>query len=390
MTRPEPSLLALSADDPAACQLVAAAVAALVTVDRARLTISLSGEELPQDLVAALVAGLRRLRDRGGAIAVEPASSAIRDALSLYGLDRVFAFPIEETNPPRRSGPRPRIGRAAAAAMALIVGFFVAAPVRAQMTAGLTDPAQILQRVIDRNPSLDTYQGRLHVEVRLTSFPFIRQHLDATTYYKRPSNYEVVFDRVPSYARGFEKLYTDVGDPSSWAQRFFVTYQGETTYGDHRDVVLRLVQRVRGMIDHETVLVDPKRWTIDQIRYDYYNGGSITMSQVIPPIGGYLLLASQRADITIPHVRAVAYGTYDQYQTNVAVERRRVHREETNCSHRNVRMPASRRRGPAFSARDARDLRAQRHARHHDPRSRRTRRRERGDALPALRVEGGA
>jgi hypothetical protein len=67
------------------------------------------------------------------------------------------------------------------------------------------------------------------------------------------------------------------------------------------------------------VLVDPGTWTIDQIRYDYYNGGSITMSQTFRSIGGYLLLATQRADIAIPHVRAVAYGTYGDYQTNVAV-----------------------------------------------------------------------
>jgi hypothetical protein len=74
------------------------------------------------------------------------------------------------------------------------------------------------------------------------------------------------------------------------------------------------------MIDHETVLVDPSVWTIDQIRYDYYNGGSITMSQQFQTIGGYTLLQSQRADIAIPHVRAVAYGTYSEYQTNVALD----------------------------------------------------------------------
>ena len=52
--------------------------------------------------------------------------------------------------------------------------------------------------------------------------------MTATTYYKRPSNYEVVFDRVPSYARGFEKLYTDVGDPAYWAKRFVITYAGDS------------------------------------------------------------------------------------------------------------------------------------------------------------------
>jgi hypothetical protein len=121
-------------------------------------------------------------------------------------------------------------------------------------------------------------------------------------------------------ASGFEKLYTDAGDPSNWEKRFIITNDGQATFAGHGDIALRLVQRVRGMIDHETVLVDPATWSIDQIRYDYYNGGSITMSQSFRELGGYLLLTSQRADIKIPHIRAVANGTYTDYQTNVAVD----------------------------------------------------------------------
>jgi len=182
------------------------------------------------------------------------------------------------------------------------------------------DPVAIVGRLIERNPNLASFQGRLHVDVRMTSFPWVREHLEATTYYKRPSNYEVVFDRVPKLAAGFEKLYTDVGDPSNWEKRYIMTNAGRVSFDGHADIALRLVQRVRGMIDHETVLVDPQAWTIDQIRYDYYNGGSITMSQSFRQLGGYLLLTSQRADIKIPYVRAVAYGTYSDYQTNVAVD----------------------------------------------------------------------
>jgi hypothetical protein len=185
-----------------------------------------------------------------------------------------------------------------------------------------TDPASVLAHVIDRNPSLSSYQGRLQVDVRMRSFPFIHQRLHATTYYKRPSNYEVVFDRLPSYARAFGKLYTDIGDPANWEKHFVITGAGEANFEDHRDVALRLVQHVRGMIDHETVLIDVNTWSIDQIRYDYYNGGSITIAQHFRDIGGYLLLASQRAEIAIPHVRAVAVGTYDSYRTNVAIEDR--------------------------------------------------------------------
>jgi hypothetical protein len=314
--------LTVASDDPNARDLIAATVTGLLAdgAERPRLAITLTGNELPAPLIAALVAGLRRLREVGGAIAVDPSTPALRDAFALHGLDRVFAFPLEELSS-RNRGAGLNLGRFAAASMIVILGLLGRVPADAQQQPTDTvDPHVILARVIDRNPSLSSFQGRLHVDVRMTSFPFLRQHLDGTTFYKRPSNYEVVFDHVPSYARGFEKLYTDIGDPASWDKHFFITYEGDTAYENHRDVQLRLVQRVRGMIDHETVLVDADSWTIDQIRYDYYNGGHITMSQEFRPVAGYMLLASQRAEIAIPHIRAVASGTYGDYQTNVALD----------------------------------------------------------------------
>ena len=314
--------LTISVDDPAARDAIGTAVSELLAAESLpRLVVRLTGDDLPALLIAALVAGLRRLREVGGAIAVEPATPALRDALALHGLDRVFAFPIDEALPQRNRGAGLNVGRFAAAALAvaLLLASVVPARAQAQTSGSETDPVVILGRVIERNPNLSSFQGRLHVDVRLTSFPFLRQHLDGTTYYKRPSNYEVVFDRVPSYARGFEKLYSDIGDPAAWDKHFTISYEGETAFAGHRDVQLRLVQRVRGMIDHETVLIDAEAWTIDQIRYDYYNGGHITMSQEFRPAGGYMLLASQRAEIAIPHVRAVAIGTYTDYQTNVAL-----------------------------------------------------------------------
>lgn len=317
----EPAHLTLAVESENARDSFTAAVEALLEaqIPAPKLIVALEGEALAAEVVATMVAGLRRLREVGGAIAVEPRTQPLRDALALHGLDRVFALPLDPEAAPRR---RPRwLPRVAVAALAVLVSLAGAGPAKAAISSD-TDPADagaIVARVIERNPNLSSFQGRLHVDIRLISFPFLRQHLDATTYYKRPSNYEVVFDKVPSYARGFEKLYTDVGDPSNWEKRFVITTAGYATFGKQRDVVLYLVQRVRGMIDHETVLVDPTNWTIDQIRYDYYNGGSITMSQTFHDVGGYLLLTSQRADIRIPHVRAVALGTYSDYQTNVAV-----------------------------------------------------------------------
>jgi hypothetical protein len=307
----------LHAGDSDARSKIAAAVDALLERDLAnpRLSVALDGERLPADVVAALIAGLRRVREHGGAIEIVPGSAAVRDALALSGLDRVFAFPLV---PVERIHRTELLARLAAASFAAVLAF-VGVPAFAGADRP-TDPAAILARVEERNPSLTSYQGRMHVDLRMTTFPFIRQHLDGTTYYKKPSNYEVVFDKVPPLAKGFDKMFADVGDPQNWEKRFVVTYQGERDYQGRKDIELKLVQRVRGMIDHETVLVDPNAWAIDSIRYDYYNGGHITMTQSFHTVGGYSMLAEQNAEIAIPYAKAVAHGTYSEYKTNVAVD----------------------------------------------------------------------
>jgi hypothetical protein len=311
------TLIRLNGDDPQAPARVAAAVDALLDRDgaAARLSVALDGERLSAETVAALVTGLRRLRERGGAIEVVAHSDGVRRTLALTGLERVFAFPLEPRDTPRRSG---LLGRLAAASFAAILAL---AGVPALAGADRpTDPELILAKVEARNPSLNTYQGRLHVDLRLTSFPFLHQHLDGSTFYKRPANYEVVFDKVPALAKGFDKMFADVGDPAGWEKRFIITYAGEREFGSRKDIELRMVQRVRGMIDHETVLINPEAWVVDSIRYDYYNGGHITMTQTFRDIGGYSMLAEQNAEIAIPYAKAVAHGTYADYKTNVALD----------------------------------------------------------------------
>jgi hypothetical protein len=309
--------LHLYADDPGARSKVAAAVDAVLAEgsDPPRLSVVLTGDRLPNSTISALVTGLRRLREHGGAIEVAPQSEAVRDAFSVLGLGNVFAFPLVPSETPRRHGPLARMAAASFAAMLAFLGLPAYAGVDDP-----TDPGTILAKVVERNPSLSSYESRLHVDLRMTSFPFIREHVDGMAYYKRPSNYEVVLDRVPPLAKGFDRMFTDAGDPSNWQRRFVVSYVGERDFGGRHDLELRLVQRVRGMIDHEIVLVDPSAWTIDSVRYDYYNGGHITMTQTFRDVGGYSMLAEQHAEIAIPYARAVAYGSYSDYKTNVAID----------------------------------------------------------------------
>ena len=308
--------LRLRADDPDARACIDAAVLGLLASGPAgpRLRVELEGETLTPATIAALIGGLRRLREHGGALAVAPVARPVADALAIAGLDRVFAFPLE-------SRERPLVRRRTRAAVAALTAAFSVAVVPAiAQDARPTDPSAIVAKVVERNPDLASYQGRVHVDMRMTTFPFYRTNLNGTTYYKKPSNYEVVFDRVPAIARGFDKIFADVGDPAAWEKRFVMTYEGETDYNGRKDVRLKLVQRVRGMIDHETVLVDPHGWTIDQIRYDYYNGGHITLSQTFREISGHSLLAEQNAEIAIPFGKAWVHGTYDGYKMNVAVD----------------------------------------------------------------------
>src|ERR1700682_1777468 len=90
--------LRLHADDPDARSAIASAVDTLLVVPggEPRLTVVLDGERLPDETIAALIGGLRRLREQGGALDVVAGGDPVRRALALTGLDRVFTPPQVE------------------------------------------------------------------------------------------------------------------------------------------------------------------------------------------------------------------------------------------------------------------------------------------------------
>ena len=89
-----------------------------------------------------------------------------------------------------------------------------------------SNPWTVVQRMTQRNPSLQSYRARVHVDVRMLNFPFLAPKLDGTEYYKRPDFYVVVFDRMPSYARGFQRLFDDIGNPRAWEKNQNITVDG--------------------------------------------------------------------------------------------------------------------------------------------------------------------
>ncbi len=104
------------------------------------------------------------------------------------------------------------------------------------------DAHAVIERMAARNPSIKSYQARVHVDIRLLSFPFLAPKLDGTSYFKRPDLYVVEFDRMPSYARSFGRLFNDVGNPLAWERDQNIALDGTTVIGGREMLVLRLTK----------------------------------------------------------------------------------------------------------------------------------------------------
>lgn len=281
---------------------------------------------LDSAIIGALILLLREVRERGASISLRASRTSLLDTLRITALDKVFTVTAasERPVPPvvaasvRRSGRHGR-GRFVAA---LAAGAFALGSLLADRASAETEPSptDLVAAVAGSNAAMQSYEAAVKVDFHLRSFPFVSEHLDGTTYFKRPDDFEVVFDKVPAYAKGFDRLYSDIDDPSSWERRFDMSYVGDKTFEGHRDVVVRLIQKVRGMIDHEDVAIDPAAQHIDGMEWHYYNGGVIQMTQHYQHVGGFEVLAKQHAVILIPFVHAAADAAYSDYKTNVAID----------------------------------------------------------------------
>lgn len=197
----------------------------------------------------------------------------------------------------------------------LALGSGLAAPASAQ-----SSPASILAGIAARNPSLQSYQARVHVHVHMLNFPWLSPKLDGTSYFKRPDKYEVVFDRVPSYAHGIDKLFGTIDDVATWRKEWNIGFDGVRNVDGKPLYALRLTKKVYSdQIKDAVAYVDPATFQVVRMDWDYRNGGTIAMTQTYREQAGYNVVSAQHADIHIPHVRAVADATYGAYRTNVAV-----------------------------------------------------------------------
>lgn len=201
---------------------------------------------------------------------------------------------------------------------ALLAAALMAAAPAQPAGAAPRNAAEVIQRINARNSSLNSFQARVHVQVHMLSFPWFSPHLDGTAYYKRPANYEVVFDRAPSYMRGFDKLFADIDDPRGWEKDSNIAYAGIRTVGGRQLLALSMTKRIYSDQIKETIaFVDPATYAIVRMEWHYFKG-TITMTQAYRNERGYSVIASQHVDVQY-RVRAVADSTFDPYQTNVPV-----------------------------------------------------------------------
>jgi anti-anti-sigma factor len=278
---------------------------------------------LDAPVISALISLLRTARAHGTSISLQASRANILDTLRITALDKVFTIvtatdaSVPAVSSAQAARPKRRGRHVAAMLLAGIAMLGWSSGARAEDPV---TPSALIGAVIAQNADVASYRAHVTVDFHLRSFPYITQHLDGTTYYKRPDNFELVFTNVPSYAKGFDKLYSDIDDPSSWERRFNLSVVGQREVQGHVDVVVRLVQKVRGMIDHEDVAIDPVRAHIDSMEWFYYNGGTIAMTQEFKRVGGFDVLAAQHATIRIPFVHAAADAAYTSYETGVPID----------------------------------------------------------------------
>ena len=65
-----------------------------------------------------------------------------------------------------------------------VIGLAALATAAAPASSGTADAHSVVQKMLDRNPSLESYRARVHVNVRMLNFPFLAPKLDGTSYYR--------------------------------------------------------------------------------------------------------------------------------------------------------------------------------------------------------------
>ena len=191
------------------------------------------------------------------------------------------------------------------AALAATIALLGEAPVT---SAPSEEAARLFALSSTRTAAVQSYTSRLHVDVALKSFPYLKFHLNGTIAFKRPNLYSVHFEHVPWFGKGFEDMKMDPLVPATWPEHYDVTsltHAGDRTLFEMRDRVDGHIKGVHAELDAEG---------LRKIEWAYLNGGNIGVSVTPTVVGGIPVPSSEDADIKLPTYHVVCHATFDDYK----------------------------------------------------------------------------
>jgi hypothetical protein len=170
-----------------------------------------------------------------------------------------------------------------------------------------TEAARLFALSGERTAAVQSYTSKLHVDVVMKSFPYLKLHLEGDIRYRKPNLFSVHFEHVPWFGKGFEDMKMDPLVPSTWPAHYDVTRlerDGDRTLVEMHD-------KIRGNIRDVHAELDPNG--LRRIVWAYLNGGRIEVRIAPTAVQGVPVPVTEDADIVLPAYHVVAHATFSDY-----------------------------------------------------------------------------
>jgi hypothetical protein len=171
--------------------------------------------------------------------------------------------------------------------------------------------SQILAQLAADPTTPNQYNAQVRLHVRMRMFPWISITLNGNSAYKRPGLYHFVFKGVPKAAEHFSDLAYDLGNPTTWPQKYEISLLSAGT--QESEPVVRLTPKKRGMVKNLDVSVDMAKGHIDKAVWNRFDGGVISLVQHYDMVGTHEIVAEQDASIDIPRMKAELDARYTAF-----------------------------------------------------------------------------
>ncbi len=189
----------------------------------------------------------------------------------------------------------------------LAIALACALPLR---TAAADD---LLARMATINPDLHSYTATVRAHVALTTFPFLATDIVATYYHKDPDLDKLqVTSGLPIIAQSFSRLFAHIEPPSRWNTLYTIAKNAD----DGKTTNLTLVPRAAGNVKKIEVLVDDASATILTMRWEYENGGWLSMNERYSEVQGNTMITSQTGHVEEPGYIGDVTTTLSGYHIN--------------------------------------------------------------------------